>query len=375
MKMNNTTRVNWNGLYAGMDAGQLDVILGASIENFFYITDCYLMSHIMLPDRLGIALAPRQGNAAAVVCEAEVVQTRQDSWIEDIRTYVEFAKTPMQAVAKWLTEHDLAAGRVGIEKGFLAAGHAEELAGLLPRATILAADAVFQHARSIKTPEEIERMHEAARATERAILDAFRAARPGHTEKSVSDHIFEGLIADGATSPWVVLGSGDRTAINHPYAGAKKLTPGETLRVDVGGCFAGYQSDIGRTAVIGEPSAEQASVYERVLAAGRETIAALRPGIRACDIYAAGVQALQSRGFAVGIQAIGHSFGTGLHDYPMLRAGEEGVLEPGMILAIEPAARDSRGWIYHIEDTIHLTETGPAVLTTLMEKESIFIIE
>jgi len=373
--MNRSDRINWAGLYAGMDAAELDVILGARIENFFYITDCYLMSHIMLPDRLGIALVPRAGDPAAIVCEAEVLQTRQDSWIEDIRTYVEFSKTPMQAIAEWLIERGLAAGRIGIETLFLAAGYAEELAGLLPEATILPADGVFQRARAIKTPREIELMRYAAEATERAILAAFSAAKPGDTEKSVSDRIFEGLIAAGATSPWVVLGSGDNTSINHPYAGPKKLTAGETLRVDVGGCFAGYNSDIGRTAVIGEPNAEQASVYERVLAAGKETIAALRPGMRACDVYAAGKRALESRGFHVSIQAIGHSFGTGLHDYPMLRADETGLLEPNMILAIEPAARDSRGWIYHIEDTIHLTEAGPVALTTVMDKESIFVIE
>lgn len=372
--MNRPTRVNWPALYAGMDAAGLDVLLGACIENFFYITDCYLMSHIMLPDRLGIALVPRAGDPAAVVCEAEAVQARQDSWIEDIRTYVEFSKTPMQAIAEWLRDRELASGRIGIEAKFLAAGYAEELAELLPDATIAAGDDVFQRARAVKTPEEIERMRHAALSTERAINDAFRAARPGDAEKSVSDRIFEGLIRAGATSPWVVLGAGDRTAINHPYAGPKPLTPGETLRVDVGGCFAGYHSDVARTAVIGDPTPEQSSIYRRVLDAGREMIAALRPGIPACDIYRAGVRALASRGFNVSIQAVGHSFGTGLHDYPMLRAGEDGLLEADMILAIEPAARDARGWIYHIEDTIHLTDAGPVVLTTVMDKESIFVI-
>jgi len=373
--MTKPTRINWAGLYAGMETAELDVMLAASIDNFFYISDCYLMSHVMLPDRLDMVLVPRQGDPAGIICEGEVLQVRQESWIEDIRTYVEFAKTPMSAVAEWLIDHGLAAGRIGIEKLFLAAGYAEELAGLLPNATILAADDVFQRARAIKTPEEITLMRYAAESTERAIYEAFSAAKPGDTEKKVSDRIFEGLIGAGATSPWVVLGSGDNSGLNHPYGGPKKLTPGETMRVDVGGCFAGYNSDIGRTAVIGEPNAEQASVYERVLAAGKETIATLRPGLPACDVYAAGKKALQSCGFDVGIQAIGHAFGTGLHDYPMLRAGEKGLLEPNMILAIEPAARDSRGWIYHIEDTIHLTEAGPVVLTTLMDEETIFVIE
>ena len=280
----------------------------------------------------------------------------------------------MRALADLLIERGLGQGRVGIEKEFLAAGYVEELAGCLPDAAIVAGDHIFQAARAIKTTEEIDIMRKAARATELAILQAFEAAKPGDTEKKVSDDIFHGLISAGATSPWVVLGSGDRTAINHPYGGSKRLTPGEILRVDVGGTFNGYSSDVARTAVIGEPSAEQASVYRRVLEAGRETIAAVRAGSKASDIFQAGRTALESRGFAVAMQAIGHGLGTGLHDYPMLRGGEDGKLQPDMVVAIEPAARDSRGWLYHIEDTVLVTDGEPDVLTTEMDKESIFVI-
>jgi len=372
--MKRISRINWSGLGQGMEAEGVDVLLGAGIENFFYITNCYLMSHIMLPDRLGIAVVPGEGEPAVLVCECEARQMRSDSWIEDVQTYVEFQTTPMRALADLLDERGLGKGRVGIEKKFLATGYAEELAGCLPDAEIVAGDHIFQAARAVKTTEEITIMRKAARATERAILRAFEAAKPGDTEKKVSDDIFHGLVCAGATSPWVVLGSGDRTAINHPYGSSKRLTPGEILRVDVGGAFNGYWSDVARTAVIGEPNAEQASVYRRVLEAGRGTIAAVRAGAKACDIYRVGKAALESRGFAVAMQAIGHGLGTGLHDYPMLRGGENGKLEPDMILAIEPAARDSRGWLYHIEDTLLVTAGEPDVLTTEMDKESIFVI-
>jgi Xaa-Pro aminopeptidase len=123
------------------------------------------------------------------VCECEALQTRQDSWIEEVRTYVEHQETPMHALAALLKERGLGQARLGIEKKFLAADYVEELAAWLPHATILAADRIFDHARAIKASDEVDALRDAAVATEHAIRAAFEAARPGDTETKVSDDI------------------------------------------------------------------------------------------------------------------------------------------------------------------------------------------
>jgi Xaa-Pro aminopeptidase len=60
---------------------------------------------------------------------------------------------------------------------------------------------------------------------------------------------------------------------------------------------------------------------------------------------------------------IGHSFGVELHENPMLRPGDKTVITEGMVINIEPVARDSEGSMYHIEDLFVVTPTGHRLLT------------
>ncbi len=73
-------------------------------------------------------------------------------------------------------------------------------------------------------------------------------------------------------------------------------------------------------------------------------------------------------------QAIGHSLGIGMHEFPLLHGIEEAELEPDMILSIESAVKDSQGFLYHLEDLVLVTEIGHQILTTLMDTEELFVI-
>ena len=209
-------RINLAALRQGMDREGVDVLLAVSQENFFYLTDTLLLSQKMLPARLCIAVLPRDGAPSAVVCYCEELQTRQDSWITDIRTYLEFQESPLRAVADHLTARGFAAARIGIEERFLAAAYAQELAGLLPDASLVGADHLFDEARAIKTPAEIELMAAAARRTERAILASLQTAAPGDTEQEMATGLSTRVLSAGATWHWLTLAAGSNTAINHP---------------------------------------------------------------------------------------------------------------------------------------------------------------
>ncbi len=225
------------------DAG-LDLALAISGENFTYITDTLLLSHEIIPERLCLVIVPSSGDPIPFVCLHESLQTHRDSWITDIRTYVEFEEEPIPALATLLRELGYAEACIGIEKRFLAVGYAEQLAAALPRATINAADCVFDRARAVKSACEIDILKKAARSTETAILGAFQAARPGDTEKRVADDLTRRLLEAGATSRWIVLAAGANTSVNHPYPSDKELTPGEIMRVDVGGGSRGINQTL-----------------------------------------------------------------------------------------------------------------------------------
>ena len=245
---------------------------------------------------------------------------------------------------------------------------------LLPRATLVGADRIFGEARAIKTPDELAILTRAATRTEEAIQAAWTAAEAGDTEKKIADDMSLHAFRAGASSRWIVLAEGTNTAINHPYPSPKQLAKSEIMRVDFGGVFDGYQSDVARTAVIGLPSAEQRSIYKRLREAQRETISSARPGIRACDLCAKCRQAMERRGLSFTIQAIGHGLGAALHEFPILNANEETEIKSGMVLNIEPAVKDSQGFLYHLEDLFVVTDDEPRILTTVMDTKELFVI-
>ncbi len=368
------SRINWSGLEQAMDAEGLEAVVAASPENFFYLSNCLLLSQQIIPSRLCMAIAPREPPPAAMVCYCEERQMRQDSWMTDIRTYLEFQEHPMTALAETLREMGLARAVIGIERHFLTAADVDRLGEELPQARLREADRLFGRVRAIKTPAELEILTQAASVTEGAIQASFRKARPGQSEKVMADDLSGRVLHAGATSQWITLAVGANTAVNHPFPSSKSLNPGEVLRVDVGGTFQGYQSDVARTAAIGAVTSEQASVYRRLREAQRRTIDTARPGVRACDLYFTCRRELEQRGLSMTSQAVGHGLGIGMHEFPVLHGRETARIQPGMVLNVEPAVLDSQGFLYHLEDLLVVTETGPRILTRLMDTTGLFVI-
>ena len=367
-------RINMAGLQAGMQAAGLDLLVAASLENFFYLADAWLLSQQIIPERLCFAILAQDKEPGMVACYSEEAQLRAESWIADLEIYLEHRESPIQALAQFIRERYGASARIGIEKRFLACSHAELLTGLLPAASLLDGDPVFDQARAIKTEGEQSLLIQAGRDTEQAILDTFQQTRSGHSEKEMADRLAARVLHQGATSLWLTLAAGANTAFNHPHPSRKRLIEGEIVRVDVGGLFAGYQSDVARTAVVGPASAGQRSVYRRLRESERATIAALRAGVPARDIYLLARKSLADQGLTLTSQAVGHSLGIGLHEHPILHARNETELAAGMMLNIELAVKDAQGFLYHLEDLVLVTADEPVLLTTLMDTAELFRI-
>lgn len=372
--MERQSRVNFPALYQEMDRQRLDALIAVSPENFLYLTGAQILTQKIIPDRLAWCVLPRQGEPVIVVCGIEEELTRRDSWVKDIRTYVEFAETPVHSLVETLKDIGLTNARLGIENHYLAVDFWEELNASLPGASFVRVDAIFDRTRAIKTAEEARILREIGRATEKAVMDAFSHARPGDTEKKVADDITMGILGAGATSFFLVLSTAENTIVSHHYAGSRTLDVGEHVRVDGGGIWPhGYQSDLARMACVGKPSPQQRSVYQRLRDVERQTIAAARPGVRACNLFHICKNAAEKAGLPFGMPHIGHSLGIGLHEYPMLEPGNEAAILPGMILNIEPSVKvGGRG--YHIEDLIQVTEGEAIILTDYSNTEEMFVI-
>lgn len=177
----------------------------------------------------------------------------------------------------------------------------------------------------------LETYTEFAQAPIAALARLLAAMRPGMTERALPSAIVQSMYDAGAeVVRHVVVTVGNNARHAHPFPSSTKLLdPGDVFRIDVGGLFAGYGSDVARMAVVGAPSAEQRALYETARACVHTIGPALRPGMRACDAYEAAVAFYAAAGIS-GYRRdhIGHSLSIlGGHDNPKLHAGNSQLLK------------------------------------------------
>lgn len=341
-----------------------DAVVAASPANTWYLSECNIMTQKALPERLALVVWPKLGEPIYVVCGLEEGQARAESWIKDIRAYVEFAESPIEYVAAALRELGLAAGTIGYEATFLTAHYYDQLKASLPDAALVPADGFFDRVRMIKTPQEQALLEEAFRATDRAIRRAFELTAPGQTEKQVSDRLQVELLREGAEgTAFSVLCSGVNSLITHPVPAGRVIADGDLMRTDFGGIFAGYYSDVARTVVVGTPSQRQVATYEWLWSVHEQLIAAMTPGRPVAELFAICSKIYADAGHPTNRPHIGHGVGLGLHEYPMIAPSTREILQPGMCLCIEPNLTVPGVEKYHTEDLVLVTEHGPRVLS------------
>lgn len=353
--------------------GGYDAVVATSFPNVYYASQALIMTQVSIPDRLAAVVWPAHRDPIFVVCSIEASLAERDSWIRDIRTYEEFVTSPAALIASALTEAAQPCRRVGVEMRHLTAHYMDELRRTLPTVDFVACEGLFDRARAVKDRDEVSRLASAAQATDRAIWEAFATATPGRREREIAADFQRRLLDGGSdTIAFCVLGSGENASLAHPLASERVTRNGDLLRVDVGGSFSGYFSDLARTMVVGRASDHQRDVYRRLWDVHETVIAAVRPGVRARDLYQLCARSFERLGLSFKMSHIGHSLGIGLHESPMLKPQDESELAPGMTLAIEPMHFEPTGERYHVEDLIEVTENGHRVVSRAGKWNTLF---
>jgi Xaa-Pro aminopeptidase len=207
----------------------------------------------------------------------------------------------------------------------------------------------------------------------------FRIARrkicPGTSEVEVAaamEYEARRRGVEGMSFP-TILASGPRSAVVHGRASAARIPRNGFVVCDFGVILAGYCSDRTRTVHVGRPSAAERAMYEAVQEAQEAAIRTVRAGVSAAEVDAAARGALRKRKLArYFTHSTGHGLGLEIHEAPRLAAGQPQILEPGMVVTIEPGAYlpGKRG--VRIEDVVVVTATGCEVLAP-WDKELIVV--
>jgi Xaa-Pro aminopeptidase len=138
------------------------------------------------------------------------------------------------------------------------------------------------------------------------------------------------------------------------------------VRFDVGCTYDGYWSDIGRTAVVGEPSDLQASRYRAILAGETAQLEVVRAGITGKELFDAAVDAVEAAGLApYRRHHCGHGIGTSVYEPPSVSPmGADAVLREGMVLCVETPFYQIGWGGMMVEDCFMVTAQGCQLLTS-----------
>lgn len=251
--------------------------------------------------------------------------------------------------------------RIGFESEFLPYAQVERLRERLAPAELVPLPDV-DRIRWIKDGTEIAAVARAAEIADAGFERLLEVLRPGLTEREAALELEIAIRRAGGERLAfdTVLASGPRGALPHGRATDRIMQRGDFVTVDWGAVYDGYVSDCTRTVVLGGADARQREVYEAVLAAQLRALEAVRAGVACRDVDAAGRAVIAAAGFAEAFgHAMGHGIGLDVHEGPSVSPRSDAILEPGMIVTIEPGIY-LPGWGgVRIEDAVVVTD-GPA---------------
>lgn len=223
-----------------------------------------------------------------------------------------------------------------------------------------------------KSPAEIAIIQYAMNLTLEVQRRAHAMMTPGIRASDVVRYIDEQHRALGAAegSSFCIVSFGTATALPHGADGDQTLACGDVILVDTGTRIDGYHSDLTRTYVLEEPSAEFASAWAIERAAQQAVFDAAGIGApcHSLDDAARAVLAHHGLGPDYALPGLphraGHGLGLDIHEDPYLVRGNALPLAEGMCFSNEPMLVFPGRYGIRLEDHIHMTATGPQWFTT-----------
>ena len=246
------------------------------------------------------------------------------------------AKCTISAVGEKLLPTTILA----IDMQAITAAEYQELQRLSLTLTTWQADTLWQQ-RMHKDTQELEFIARAVTITKKVLEQTLATLSPGVSEQTVRRAIDANFLlagADGAAFPTIVA-FGEHAALPHHQPTEKELEPEMAVLIDCGVQIAGYCSDMTRTVWFGtHPDPEFSKIdalAHQAFTAAQTALQQNKPTAQMVD--AAARQVISQAGYGEQfIHTTGHGLGLSIHEPPSLNARSEQVIEPGMVITIEP---------------------------------------
>ena len=243
----------------------------------------------------------------------------------------------------------------------------------------------------VKSSREIELMRQAGKITAAARSIARDMVAPGVTTQEIDKEVYKFITKSGAVPSFLNYAGFPASAcisvndeIIHGIPGERRIEEGDIVSVDVGACYKGFHGDCAGSFIAGAGSEEAKRLIEVTRQSFFEGIKFARQGYRVSDISHAIQQYVESFGYSVVREYVGHGVGSKLHEAPEVpnygQPGHGPRLIKGMTIAIEPMVNAGdvgirvmdNDWTVvtqdgslsaHYENTVLITDGEPEILT------------
>jgi len=364
-----------------MQAQDIEVMLIYSPNNFIYASGIYDTTvQMLMEDKLisQFVILPRESEPVLLINSGALENAEEMSWIRDIRTtpntswlvrkrpHKDFADSVAEGIAKILEGKRLTSGRIGIEKGYMPSDMYECLRSKFPRAQFCDIQSILQDLRAIKTDNEIAKIKQAIKSTERGYEAAMASITEGITDFDIAKAFRVAVAHEGDDISHLICGVGAKGGVLFTHPCGFKVKEGDIIRFDLGTVHMGYRSDLSRSAVLGEPSERLIKLHKALLEAQRKGIKEIKPGTKLCEIHKIIKKTVRDAGYTEYTRGMfGHSVGLECEEQPMITASTHAIFEPNMVFSVEVSWYEPGWGGMNIEDMIVVTKDGCEELSTM----------
>ncbi len=283
-------------------------------------------------------------------------------------------ENPYELFNDILNSMGISKGRVGLDEScsfFISDGLNQAQSGNESAHSFVSAKAVTAGCRMCKSASELALLQRAKDMTLEVHKSAAKILRDGISTQEVTAFIHQAHLAVGAPkgSYFCIVLFGEDTAYPHGVSNPKSLDVGDMVLIDTGCQLHGYNSDITRTYVFGEPTDRDRHVWNQEKASQAAGFEAAKLGIACGSVDDAARGYLEEQGYGPGYATpglphrTGHGIGLDIHEWPYLVSSDTTPLEVGMCFSNEPMICIPGEFGIRLEDHFYMTEHGPKWFT------------
>jgi len=321
-------------------------------------------------ERVTAAVIPADGDIVVVTPAFEEPSVRETLMIPaEVRPWNE-DESPQARMAGVLADRKVLSGKVAVEptmRFFII----DALKKLATGCEIVSGEALVNGCRQIKSPAELALMQVANDITIAALRHVHGHIQPGMTQHDIASLMDKTSSALGGPPEFSLVLLNEASAYPHGSHQAQQVREGSTILMDCGAQVYGYQSDISRSWVYGEPSAKQRKVWATVKRGQEIALETAKIGVPVGAIDDAVRAFYTKEGWGPGYHLpglshrTGHGIGLDGHEPAYLVHGDATPLQEGMCFSDEPGLYIPGEFGIRLEDCWHMTASGPKLFTGL----------